>query len=88
MSKPKAVQVDLLADLPLDIPGAFLRLERRYWPDGTSCLHIAKWGRQPETGRPAPWWPLQYVQVPWGLGAMLAKALIAAVRDGRRERAG
>lgn len=70
-----AVRVDHLADIPLDLPGAFLRLERRYWADGTSCLHIAKWGHQPETGRPAPWWPPQYTQVPWALAGMLGEAI-------------
>lgn len=80
MSKEKAVRVEFLADLPLDIPGVFLRLERRHWADGTSCLHIAKWGTQPETNRPAPWWPLQYVQMPWELGKKLATALTAATR--------
>lgn len=65
--KEKAIKIDHIKDVPLDIPGAFLRFERRHWKDGTSCLHIMKWGTQPETGRQAPWWPLQYVQVPWDL---------------------
>lgn len=65
--KEKATKVDLIKDIPLDIPGAFLRFERRHWKDGTSCLHVMKWGTQPETGRQAPWWPLQYIQVPWEL---------------------
>lgn len=63
MSKSKAVRIDHLVDLPLDLPGAFLRLERHYWADGTSCLHIMKWGTQSTTGKVAPWWPPQYVQV-------------------------
>ena len=64
-----------LADIPLDIPGAFLRLERYWWRDGTSCLHIAKWCVQPETNRVAPWWPPQYTQIPWELAADLAQVL-------------
>lgn len=65
MSKRAAVRVDHLSDMPLDLPGVFLRFERRFWADGTSCLHIAKWGTR--DGKVSPWWPLQYVQVPWEL---------------------
>lgn len=75
LSKSKAVRVDPLGDTPLDIPGAFIRAERRHWADGTSCLHIAKWGIQPKTGRPAPWWPLQYIQIPWELAGTLTEVL-------------
>ena len=50
MSKRKAVRIDHIADLPTDLEGVFLRIERRWWADGSSCLHICKWGTQPETG--------------------------------------
>lgn len=86
MSKGKAVRVDHLCDLPLDIPGAFLRIERRHWADGSSCLHIAKWGIQPTTGRPAPWWPQQYTQVPWELAERLGATILdAAIWADRRQ---
>lgn len=88
MSRQAAVRVDHLCDLPLDRPGLFLRLERRHWPDGTSCLHIAKWGVQPETGRPAPWWPLQYVQIPWELAEQLGSAIVEAATRAERGRTG
>lgn len=65
MSKRKAVKVDHICDLRLDRPDMFLRIERRYWADGTSCLHIAKWCKQPKRGAFAPWSPPQYTQVPW-----------------------
>ncbi|MFZ5815331.1 MAG: hypothetical protein ACOY93_08500 [Bacillota bacterium] len=77
MSKSKAVKIDHLGDMPLDLPGAFLRFERRHWPDGTSCLHIAKWGTQPETGRPAPWWPPQYTQIPWEMAGSLVQTMVS-----------
>lgn len=76
MSKRAALRVDHLGDVPLDLPGVFLRIERRWWVDGTSCLHIAKWGVQPERGTAAPWWPPQYVQVPWEIGPELVRRLI------------
>ena len=71
MSKAAAVKVVHLRDIPLDRPGMFLRVERRYWADGTSCLHIAKWGLQPARQRPAPWKPLQYIQMPWEMRHLL-----------------
>lgn len=75
VSKRAAVRVHHLADVSLDRPGTFLRLERRWWPDGTSCLHLAKWAVQPGRSCAAPWWPLQYVQLPWDLVPALAAAL-------------
>ncbi len=75
MSKQAAVHVEHLGDVLLDRPGMFLRCERRHWSDGTSCLHIAKWGTQPGTGRPAPWWPPQYVPVPWEMAPDLVRRL-------------
>lgn len=81
MSKRAAIRVEHLADLPLDIPGVFLRLERRYWADGSSCLHIAKWGVQPTTGRPAPWWTPQYIQLPWELGTLFSAELDWALKQ-------
>ena len=78
MSKRAAVRVDHLGDLELDKPGLFLRLERRHWADGSSCLHVAKWGTQPGTGRPAPWWPPQYIQIPWKLAEMLGATIVEA----------
>ena len=80
MTKQTAERVQHLTDVPLDLPGVFLRVERRWWADGSSCLHIAKWGVQPKTGRSAPWWPQQYTQVPWALGEPLLAALEGAVR--------
>jgi hypothetical protein len=77
--KRKAVRIDHLGDMPLDLPGVFLRVQRRHWDDGTSCLHIAKWGTQPETGRKAPWWPPQYTQVPWRLAGPLVETLDKAL---------
>lgn len=64
MSKAAAVKVDHIADVPTDLPGVFLRVERRHWKDGSSCVHIAKWGTQ-KSGRKAPWIPLQYIQFLW-----------------------
>lgn len=81
MSKRKAVRVDHLADIPLDVPDMFLRLERRYWPDGTSCLHICKWSFQPKRQKLAPWWPLQYVQLPWWLVGRLVEVLTKAWKE-------
>lgn len=76
MSKRKAIRVEHLGDVPLDLPGACLRIERRHWPDGSSCLHIAKWSRQPQTGRLAPWHPPQYLQLPWELARALGAAIM------------
>ena len=72
MSKRAAVRIDHIGDYPLDLPGAFVRAERRYWADGTSCLHLAKWGYQQNRGCSSPWQPLQYLQVPWELVEMYA----------------
>lgn len=80
MSKAKAVKIDHLADIRLDIPGAYLRIERRWWENGTSCLHVAKWGIQPRNGKPAPWYPQQYTQVPWELAETLGTAILEAAR--------
>lgn len=77
MAREKAVRVEHLVDVPTDKPGVFLRAERRFWSDGTSCLHIAKWGTQP-SGRKSPWIPLQYLQVPWEL----ASAVMDDIRIG------
>lgn len=88
MSKRKAVRVQHLCDIPLDLDGVWLRLERRWWPDGSSCLHIAKWGIQRETGRPTPWWPPQYTQVSWDvaqeLGAIIREVTARSHDDGDR----
>lgn len=78
-SKSKAVRVDHICDVPLDIPGAFLRFERRFWADGSSCLHIAKWCVQPNTGRTSPWWPPQYTQVPWEMAQEVGLTITEAV---------
>lgn len=78
MSRQAAVRLDHLCDRPLDRPGLFLRLERRWWADGTSCLHVAKWSRQPNTGNLAPWWPQQYLQVPWELAEQLGATVLDA----------
>lgn len=64
-ARAKAVKVEHLADIRADLPGVFHRVERRWWPDGSSCLHIAKWGPRPGDGRVVPWWPPQYSQLPW-----------------------
>jgi len=42
MSKVKAVRVDHLGDMPLDIPDTFLRVEPRQCLDGTSYLYVAE----------------------------------------------
>lgn len=75
MSKSKAVKIVPLVDVPLDIPGAFIRMERRFWKDGTSCLHIMKWGIQPNTKVASPWWPLQYIQIPWEIAELFICSL-------------
>ncbi|WP_374712263.1 hypothetical protein [Symbiobacterium terraclitae] len=87
MSKSKAVKVDHLSDMPLDLPGSFLRIERRHWPDGSSCLHIAKWSRQPNTGRPAPWMPQQYIQLPWEYAEALGLTILDGVARCEKEAA-
>lgn len=85
MTRRRAIKVDRLADIPSDLPGKFWRAERRYWADGTSCLHIAAWGTQPQTGKPAPWWPLQYTQVPWVLSESFLEQLLNLVAAAEKE---
>jgi hypothetical protein len=67
--KEKAVKTELIADCPTGKPNCFLRIERRHWADGTSCLHIAKYGYV--NGKLRAWWPPQYVQVDWELNRLL-----------------
>lgn len=86
MSKRAAVRVDHLGDVALDRPDLFLRLERRHWADGSSCLHVAKWSRQPNTGKLAPWWPPQYIQIPWELAEMLGATIVEAATRAERGR--
>ncbi len=74
MSKRAAVKIEHIVDLPLDKPGFFLRLERRYWQDGSSCLHIAKWARN-GAGKATMYYPLQYVQVPWEMSGELGRQI-------------
>ena len=61
--KEKAVKTEFIADCPTGKPGCFLRIERRYWEDGTSCLHVAKYGYV--KGKLRAWWPPQYMQIDW-----------------------
>lgn len=82
MSRTSAVRVEHIADAPLD-RGLFLRVERRHWADGTSCLHITKWGKQPNTGRLAPYKPFQYVQIPWEIRETVRDVLEAAMGEKR-----
>lgn len=79
VSKPKAIRVEHLADVPLDMPGMFIRCERRHWDDGTSCLHAAKWATQPNRGHPAPWMPQQYIQIPWPQAPEFVRTLLLAL---------
>ncbi|MFO7172579.1 MAG: hypothetical protein DIU70_006390 [Bacillota bacterium] len=88
MSRRAAVRIDHLADLPADLPGVWWRVERRWWADGSSCLHIAKWALQPSTGRPAPWWPPQYVQVPWQDARAFLQAVLEAVSKSEQVQVG
>jgi hypothetical protein len=82
MSRAKAIKIERLGDYPLDKPGMFLRAERRHWPDGTSCLHIAKWGTPSTQARPMPWWPPQYTQILWPLAPGFLRELLEAL-DGQ-----
>lgn len=77
MSKRAATRIEHLIDIALDA-GYFLRLDRRYWADGSSCLHIAKWGTQPNTGRDAPYKPLQYVQIRWEIAERVIRQMVAS----------
>lgn len=79
MSKAAAVRTDHLADIPLDRDGMFLRAERRHWADGTSCLHVAKWGTKDGVSR--PWYPQQYMQVPWDLVGSVLSTLVTATPE-------
>jgi hypothetical protein len=60
--------------------GYWLVCERRFWDDGSSCLHVAKWGTQPGTGRPAPFYPPQYLQLPWSVALFVVFSLACRVR--------
>lgn len=80
--KRKAVKVAKLGTIPSD-NGSWWVIERRWWADGSSCLQGIKWAVQPNTGRPAPWWPLQAFQCPWELAPAFVNGLAAAVSIGQ-----
>ena len=80
--KEKAKQIDHIVDCPTGKPGVILRIERRHWEDGTSCLHIAKYAtRQGKRGPYLSFYrPAQYIQIDWERRNHLT-ALLATLSD-------
>jgi hypothetical protein len=83
LSQNAAVRIDRLGEMLLDKPEYKLIFERRWWPDGTSCLQIAKWGFQPKKQRWAYFWnPANLLQIPWELATVLFGNLGAVIEKG------
>jgi len=83
MSGRKARHIEHLGDYCLDLPGAFLRVERRFWPDDTSCLSIMKYGQRKSDGVITAWFQPQYTQVPWDLAEPFRLSLLGALAVGQ-----
>jgi hypothetical protein len=83
LSQQAAVRIDHLGEMLLDKPEYKLVFERRWWPDGTSCLQIAKWGFQPKKQRWAYFWnPANLLQIPWELAPVLFGNLGDVIKAG------
>jgi hypothetical protein len=81
-ARAKAVRVDPLGIIPLDLPGVQLVVERRHWPEGGSCLNAQKWGTLPKRGTYCPWMG-HMLQLPWALAEPVLEQLLAQVREAK-----
>lgn len=84
MSQQKAIHIATLHDFPLDVPDCWLRVERRFWENGTSCLHVYKRGRRKSDGIITGWSQPQYTQLPWECAGAFHERLAALIGEGNR----
>jgi hypothetical protein len=83
-ARRQAAKIEELGWIDGDIPGTRWKVERRYWKDGTSCLHVIMWGWRKR--RPADtklmfttWFPLKMLQLPWELAGGFLLELVATM---------
>lgn len=62
-ARRRAVKIEPLGSVPGDLPGTEWRVERRHWPDGSSCYHAVLWGEV--NGVVKPFYPVKMIQIPW-----------------------